>query len=531
MEITDNETVGLKIILIKYLHHWRLFAVVFGISFIFAILYLVLYPTTYEIKATVQLQEDKDMGGASFGLGEAAGLMKSFGLGGGVGSVINMEDELATLKSVSLLKEMVQQLGVNISYTEPYSFYKIYEKTPVVLTLDSAKSETIDESIEFYVKKENNKIVVKTESKRTGKKVFSFNTLPATIDLANIPFILNYTEGGDTVSSFEFNITYTPARWIAEDLSDDLLIEELSKSSNIIELSCLDYEKYRGVDMLNTVIDLYDKQAVDYKKKEALKSIDFLNGRIDSVMTGLSETEQRISSYKQLHKLTAVEADVLFYAEQMKELQVKMIELEAQANVVSLMDKFVKNPDNKYNLVPMLLSATGEKEGGPIATYNELLLERARVIQNSSINNPLVHTLSEQADKLRGSVFKTIENAQSGLQMTLADLKSKEDALFRKMGDYPAQEKDYVELKRQQEISQGIYLILLQKREELLLAVGQDKAKTRIIDSAYVKSKPVGPRKLFAAIGLILLTIIIPVIYLFSKEQISALWRLYKETK
>lgn len=531
MEITDNETIGLKIILIKYIHRWRLFAVAFGISFLFAILYLVLYPTTYEIKATIQLQDDQEMGGASFGLGEAAGLMKSFGLGGGVGAVINMEDELATIKSVSLLKTMVQQLGINVSYSKPYSFYKIYENAPIVLTLDSVKAEYLDESIEFHVKKENNKFIVSTESKRTGKNQFSFNTLPATIELANNPFVLNYAEGGEKLSSINLDVTYTPARWIAEELSTDFLIEELSKSSNIIELSCQDYEKLRGVDMLNVVIEQYDKQAVNYKKKEARKAIDFLNGRIDSVLINLSDTEQKISLYKQRNKLTAVEADVQFYAEQMKELQVKMIELESQANVVSLMDKFVKNPDNKYNLVPMLLSATGEKEGGPIATYNELLLERARVIQNSSVNNPLVHTLSEQADKLRSSVYKTIENAQSGLQMTLSDLKSKEDALFRKMGDYPAQEKDYIEMRRQQEISQGIYLILLQKREELMLAVGQNKSKARILDYAYVKSKPVGPRKLFAAIGMILFTIIIPVFYLFVKEQISALWRLYKETK
>lgn len=62
-------------------------------------------------------------------------------------------------------------------------------------------------------------------------------------------------------------------------------------------------------------------------------------------------------------------------------------------------------------------------KGSALTSYNEVLLERARVIQNSSINNPLVGTLTEQADKLRGSVIETIGNAQKGMQRSIKDVK------------------------------------------------------------------------------------------------------------
>lgn len=85
------------------------------------------------------------------------------------------------------------------------------------------------------------------------------------------------------------------------------------------------------------------------------------------------------------------------------------------------------------------------------------------------------------------------------MQRSIKDVKAKEQEIYSKMNNYPVAERQFVELKRRQEIIQGVYLILLQKREETALILGQTRDKARVIDPAYVKSKPVGPRKLFAA--------------------------------
>ena len=312
-----------------------------------------------------------------------------------------------------------------------------------------------------------------------------------------------------------------------EDLEKEFLIEGSSKTSNVIELSCTDYEKNRGTDMLDTLIAIYNKEAEAYKKGEARKSLVFLDGRIENIIAELAAVENQIEEYKSKNQLMDIEHDVQFYVEQMKELQTKLIELEAQSNVINMMDEFVKDPANKYNLVPVLLTAQEGEKGSALTSYNEVLLERARVIQNSSINNPLVGTLTEQADKLRGSVIETIGNAQKGMQRSIKDVKAKEQEIYSKMNNYPVAERQFVELKRRQEIIQGVYLILLQKREETALILGQTRDKARVIDPAYVKSKPVGPRKLFALIGMLVLTLVIS--YLFVRRQSSLLIQEYKK--
>jgi uncharacterized protein involved in exopolysaccharide biosynthesis len=530
MEIKDNEVVGLKSVIVKYLLHWKLFALVFALSFIPAILYLVLYPRTYEIMARVLILEDQELGGASLGLGETMGLMRSFGLGAIASGSVNIDDELNTLTSNAMLRKMVLDLGVNVDYTRPYSFYRLYDDAPYLLTADSLTAERLNEDVEFAIRFKDGNIHIRCESERHGKQTVKVSSLPAILSLPSGNFTLAYAPGKGAESLENMNITYHPAGWVAEELEEDFLIEESTKTSSVIELTCTDYERNRGVNMLNHLIDLYNEEATAFKNKETVKTLAYLDERIDTLTRELRHVEANIAVYKNANTLTDIEHDVTFYVEQMRDIQAKLIELESQTHLVEMMDEFVKNPANKYNLVPILLNQEGEG-GSPLTAYNNILVERTRVIQNSNKDNPLALNLTEQADQLRESVFLSISNAQQATRKAINDIKAKERMLFATMESFPDKERDFVELKRQQEIIQGVYLILLQKREETALNQDLNREKAKILDAAFVKSKPIAPRKLFAAIGMMLLTLFIPVAWLFCKEQIAAVIQEYRRVK
>ena len=203
MEVKDNETIGLKSIIVRYLLHWKLFLGVFLFSIIPAVLYLIYYPRTYEMMARIQIQEDKDLGGSSFGLGEAAGLMKSFGLGGNSGGMINIEDELMTLTSNKLLRDMVLELGVNVEYSRPYAWgYRLYEETPFKMTTDSLTNTRLEEEVEFFVAMKSGKIDVTVESGSMEKKKFSFSSLPASIELPMGVFVLAFAPSEKALSPY-----------------------------------------------------------------------------------------------------------------------------------------------------------------------------------------------------------------------------------------------------------------------------------------------------------------------------------------
>lgn len=527
----DREAVGLRPIIAGYLRQRTVILISAIISLVAAIIYLLVYPKTYEIMARIQIQDDASMmASGGIGLGDAAGVMKTFGLGGlSSGSGVSIDDEISTLRSNSLMRKMVTRLGLYAEYRRPLSFIKLYGEEPVHVICDSTTLDALDDKVEFRLTA-TDRDGVTIKAKADGKKeTFHFDGFPAEVRLHGKTF--RFERVKQRAGDVKLDITVYPPRWVAEKAADDFLIEDYSKSANIIELSCTDYERRRAKDMLNVLIDYYNQEAYDYKKAQSDVSLNFLNERIAHVMDELEKVERNIERYKAANKITDVEYDIQYYAEYMRDLKGRMIEAETQANMIAMMDAFVKNPANRYKLVPSLLtSGAAETEGSAIYLYNQALLEREKAIHNSNEQNPMVASLTTQVDRLRETVFQSINNAQQSMQLTRRALEKQERELLDRMGSIPVQERIYVDYKRQQEILQGVYLILLQKREEISLALGQKTDRAKIVDTAFVKAKPVAPRKVFALAGFIVLTLVLSIGWIVCRDQYRLLRKEMKRT-
>lgn len=518
----DVETVELKRIVISYLRRWRLIGGVCILSVILAICYLLIIPRTYEIMARVKIADNAGSGRSGYGLGEAAGMIESFGFGGG--GAVSLDDEISILMSNSLLRKMILELGLNVNYMKPNVFnYRMYQESPLTLVADSATALALSEEISFDIslaKDGSAKLKVK---KSDGKQAFEYPSLPATVILPEGNFTIRYAN--NKVVPLDMEMIMRPVSWVAEDLANEFVVEEVSKLSTVIELTCTDYDRRRGVDMLNTLIRLYNDESTSAKLEDAGKSLDFINDRLTEAVDALSKSEIQIEQYKLAHGMIDIEHDIQFNLNQIQKLQSKIIELEAQSHVISMMYSFINDPSNKYNLVPMLMSQEGRDNGNtPIAIYNDKLLERARLLQTSKSESPLITQINEQIDKLRESVFISISNTQKGIQQTISELKDKERIGMDKFETVPSVEREYIDYKRQQKIYQGVYLVLLQKQENLLQAIGDQKDKVRVLDAAFVKQKTVAPRKLYAAIGVMGATLFIPIFLMLF-------WNLYVSLK
>lgn len=526
----DNEVISLKSIIVNYLYHWKLFVIAGLISLIPAILYLVLYPKTYEMKAMLRIQDEKSLNnGGGISMGEAAGLMRSFGLGGGSSGAINVDDEMATLRSNALLTKAVLALGLDVTYEKPFSFEKLYKNSPIVVSLDSIMRENLQESIVFRINiDQTGAVAIKMEE--TGEKFF-FPSLPAQLKLEQGIVNINYREG-DEKKKIKLNVTISPASWIAEDLAEEIEYDTYSETANTIEIAYKDHNKERGVDLLNTLMAEYNTSEMAVKRKDGKKSFLFLEERIDEVMTQLKEIERSIELYKLKNRMTDVEYDVQFYSEALKLYREKLIELEAQKYMIDLLSKYLEDPKNQYKLVPPVLSTGSSSEkGNPVAAYNEAIIQWEKMQKTSKDNNPLNEVAEKQIEKLRESVIVSVDNTRKSLNAVMSDLKAQEKQVLDKMGNVPTYEREYLDLRRQQEILQGVYLVLLQKKEEVALSIDGGRDKGFVVEKAYAKYLAVAPRKLYAAVIMMFITIFLPVGYLFCKVRLLELIEEYKKAK
>lgn len=519
----DDEVISLKLIIISYLLHWKLFVLAAFVSLVPAILYLVLYPKTYEVKASLRIQDENTLNsGGGINMGDASGLMRSFGLNGGGSGGINIDDEMARLQSVELLSEVVNVLNLDVEYEKPFSFETYYTETPVIIRPDSLMRQTLDESIMFKLKLDSSgkmKIIMDESG-----EVYNFSSLPAHLDLeqGSLDFYPNWEE----LESKTINVTVRPCAWVAEDLSDEISFDTYSESGNTIEMSLKDYNKFRGKDILNTVISIYNKTEYQVKKKDGDKANLFLTDRINGVLLDLENIEKSIETYKLKNKMTDVEYDIQFYSEALKTYREKLIEFETQNHMIDLLYNYVMDPENKYKLIPPMISSGGSNSNdsnSPISSYNEAIIKWEKTQKAAKGDNPLAEVSIQQIDKLRESVLASIKNTKDGLYVMTQELKMQEKDIIDKMGNVPTYEREYLDLKRQQEILQGVYLVLLQKKEEVALSLEGGRDKGFSVDKAYAKYLPVAPRKLYAAIFMVLFTIVLPVVYLFCKDQFLSL--------
>lgn len=530
--IEDQEVFSLKQLIIYYVRHWKSFVVAGCISLLLGILYLIFYPKTYETDAMLKIQTENslDASGGGINMGEAAGLMRSFGLGGGNDAAVNIDDEIATLQSVQLLSKVVTRLGLDVTYEKSFSFEKLYEDSPIQVIPDSTIRNTLEEPIAFTFSAKKNDILIKM--KKTGEK-YTFTSFPIHLELPEGELIIQRRENVKCDESYKLNITISPVSWVAEALSESITIEDFSKSSNMISLMYEDHSKARAKDLLNSLMHEFNVASKETRVKDGEKSMTFLNERINGIITQLNNIEKEIEQYKLKNQIMDVEYDIQFYSEAIKIYREKLIELEAQKYMVDLLSNYINDPKNQNKVIPSILSGSSSSDGesgSPIGMYNAAIIQREKTRKTSKGDNPLSEIEDEQIEKLREGVLASVENIQISLDSLTVGLKSQEQAILSKMENVPTYEREYIDLKRQQEILQGVYLILLQKKEEVALATESGRDKGFVTEQAYVKAKSIAPRKLYAAIFMCIFTLVIPICYLFIQTHIKELIEEYKRS-
>mgnify|MGYP000982629047 FL=1 len=291
-----------------------------------------------------------------------------------------------------------------------------------------------------------------------------------------------------------------------------------TKKANLIRLGILENNIQRGKDLLNTIITTYNDNGIQTKNLEASQTAHFLNIRIDSIITELSEIEKKIELYKRSNNLTNIEAEAKIILEQNGIFKEKLVETETQRQIVSLIEKFMSDPQNKYSLMPFNSGLSDKSSIEAIQNYNELILKRLKLLQTAKPNSPTIKLIEQQIDANRENVQNTISNMKSGIEIALKDLHAQEKTFISRIKNMPTQEREFINIKRQQLIKEELYLFLLQKKEENAITLAVATPKGQIVDKAYNINKPVGATRLMLLSFSILIGLLLPIIYLYLRN-------------
>jgi len=523
---SKEENIDVKELLFKYLIHWPWFVGTVVACLIAAWVYLYMSTPVYNISATVLIKDDKKGGSA----GMLSGL-ESLGLDGMVSSSQNIDNEIEVLRSKTIVKEVVEDLGLYISYTDEDEFpsRNMYKTSPVQVSLTPQEADLLEEPmiVEMALQPQGSMdVTVKIDDDEYQKH---FEKLPAVFptDKGTLAFFLTpdsvlsskrTLEEATDLEKTTRNITatinrpLTVAKWCCKNMT----IEPTSKTTSVAVISLKNSNVQRGKDFINKLLEMYNINTNNDKNEVAQKTAEFINERISIISKELGSTEKDLESFKRGAGITDLTSDAQIALTGSAEYEKKRVENQTQINLLQDLQKYMQNEG--YEVLPSNIGLQDVNLAAAINRYNDVLVERKRLLRTSTENNPTIINLDTSISAMKENVQVSLDRVLRGLFITKADLDREANRYSRRISEAPGQEREFVSIARQQEIKAGLYLMLLQKREENAITLAATANNAKIIDEAIADDAPVSPRSKITYLIALILGVGIPVGVIYLLE-------------
>lgn len=491
----------------KYLRYWPWFIISVVVLVIIAFTYLRYATTIYSTSSTILIKDDKS------GSTELAALEQLGVAGSGGNSIAN---EIGILKSRRLMENVVRSLNLNIQYSVEGSVkdVELYTSSTIKLSVVQLNEEQLEQlpatAKIFRVSRDGTTGVVLKPL--TGEAVRG--SLDSPIDLGFATVVLSYRDAAAVGSPFDLQVEFLPVAAVANVYRAKLGVNLPDKQASLLVMSMEDNVPQKARDVLNQLVIEYNKDAIADENLVAVNTGEFIQERLDIILEDLNVVEGDIANFKEERRITDIESEAELFLSSAQEFEARQREIGTQLELVNLMIDYVQDSDNIRTL-PVNL---GIEEGGVnslIGEYNALVLERNKVLQGSSLENPVVMRLDDQITALRSSINQTLLNLRSNLRVSQNDLDRQAARIDGNIRQVPATERQYRVKARNREIKEGLYLFLLQKREENALKQSINVPKAKVVDEAY-GAQVVSPNRRSVLLGAFLGGLLIPfgVIYI-----------------
>ena len=303
---------------------------------------------------------------------------------------------------------------------------------------------------------------------------------------------------------------------VARDYCKSLSIAPTSKTTSVAVISLKNSSLQRGQDFINQLLEMYNRNTNNDKNEIAQKTAEFIDERIGIISKELGSTEANLETFKRDAGITDLTSEAQIALAGNAEYEKKSVENRTQISLVNDLRKYLRG--NEYEVLPSNVGLQDAALIGAIERYNEMLMERKRLLRTSTENNPTIVNLDTSIRAMKANVQATLEGTLQGLMITKESLDREASRYSRRISNAPGQERAYVSIARQQEIKAGLYLMLLQKREENAIALAATANNAKIIDEAIADDIPVSPKRSMIYLIALVLGIGIPVgiIYLIE---------------
>ena len=497
------------------LKNWYWFIISIVVCLAAATFYIKKTPKTYVRTATILVKDSRKGGNSD---------LIAFSDVAGVNTRKSVDNELVILKSNKLRHDVARRLRLDINYTDKVGLRprNLYGISPIAMTIIN-DNET--DSFAFTLTIGADSTVSLTNFAGTGvNETAATSTITANIgDTINTPIgsiIINPTlyynqnEKGHVI-----HVSKTSIASAAGLASVNVSLAD--KNSSIIAISKTDSNPRRAEDVINTLITCYEDDTKTDKKRISEATAAFISDRLALISGELGDVDEDVANFKQAHQMVSLESEAARNMSESDRFRMEGLQLENQIRMSNFIKDYLLDPSHTNDLIPAAVVVSDIAISSNIASYNETLIRRDKLLANSSISNPMIQEIDSQLSAIRRSIIASIDNQIATLNIQLDNIRTQENRAANRVSAIPRQEKQIQSITRQQKIKEELYLYLLNKREENEIALNVIEGNARIIDPAYGSNTPVAPQTTTILLVALVLGLAFPMMILYVIELLN----------
>lgn len=440
-----------------------------------------------------------------------------------------IDNEMEILSSHSIAEDAIRDLKLYVDYSTKGRIKNIilYRDQPLNVDVDRTHLEKLNMPIDLAITRNGTTYSVsgtysvptdENESEGPFSLNRKFTSLPATIATRAGIITISSNNGHSLHDGQTLKVEILSPKMASDKYVSELQVAQTSKTTSIAQLQLTDEVPQRSLDYLRQLAIVYNRQANEDKNIVALRTEKFINSRLQKINAELGKTEGQLQNYKQQNGMVELKLNAGNAVTNQNESELKLADMQTQIELFGTIAQEVESSSrNLSQVIPSNVGLDDQSSTSLINKYNELVLERNRLLRSASENSPVVEPLTAQIRELNGNIRRAIAAARQNLQIQRDALAAQVSKFNEQVAETPQQERMLTQIGRQQEVKSGLYLMLLQKREENSISLAATADKGKLIDDPQLDGK-ISPRSSIILLIALLIGLAIPALIIFLQQ-------------
>lgn len=473
--------------------NWKWFVLSLIICLGAAHIYLRYATPIYQAAAKLLIKEEQN--------GRRGNSIQSSANLGIISNSNGIDNEMEILKSRTLAQQAVYDLKLYTTYRHEGRIkdHLIYGEQEVNVDMDYEHLKKLNAPMSFKITREGRNYHV-VGSYFVPIDDNSYNPGPVTVDkvITALPATLGtrvgmvkFTQNGNYMlrDGESLKVTMIAPEIAAGKYVGSLSVSPSTKATSIAQLVITDEIPQRAIDYLKQLAIVYNRQANEDKNQIAVRTEQFINQRLEKINAELGNTEGQLENYKKRNNMVQLSMNASTAFSNADSYAQKLNEANTQVALLDELTKYMNEPSNRHQPIPSNVGLNDASATSLINKYNEIALQRNQLLHSASESSPTVTPLTSQLDDLQASIKRAMSQARAGLNIQRNSIASQQGKYQGQISNTPEQERILTQIGRQQEVKSGLYLMLLQKREENSISLAATADKGKLIDNPVFAGK------------------------------------------